>query len=276
MKRTSCQQSVIRNQNRLCRKETSSLISPTSYLERKQNFTLIELLIVIAIIAILAGMLLPALNNAREMAYTTDCTSRQKQFGTTFMLYADTYNEWSIGNCVPSYVPAPEWTSGSLTGKTMWFTLFARGHRNSTGITCWNFKSRYSSKSLHACPGRKTKGGVGDGNYAINEYLGQNYSRRGNNNWISQGKLTGDNANGSFFKPTSVPQPSSLMWMFCTDKYNSVTYRFYHNNKTINTMLFVDMTVQRLKKKDILPYNGNYRTLPALYPCWGGSTKQGW
>ncbi len=62
-------------------------------MNRKNGFTLVEMLVVLAIISILAGFLLPALSGARERARRTTCMNNLRQFSIAFEMYADDFYE---------------------------------------------------------------------------------------------------------------------------------------------------------------------------------------
>lgn len=85
----------------------------------RQGFTLVEVLIVIAIIAILAGIVFPVFALTRERARSSSCLSNEKQLGAAFLLYVQDYDQRTLhgGITVDSYwgpytVPGAGWAGG--------------------------------------------------------------------------------------------------------------------------------------------------------------------
>ena len=78
-------------------------------LKGRRGFTLVELLVVIAIIGILVGLLLPAVNSAREAARRTQCANHLRQLGLGMLNYESSERRFPPGqkrfcasnNCVP-------------------------------------------------------------------------------------------------------------------------------------------------------------------------------
>lgn len=64
---------------------------PRASISPKRAFTLIDLLVSIAIIAILLGIMLPSLTKARHAAQQVVCSSNARQHGLGLMMYADDY-----------------------------------------------------------------------------------------------------------------------------------------------------------------------------------------
>lgn len=66
----------------------------------KRAFTLIELMVVVAIIGILSALLLAALSRAKEKAYRAQCVNNLKQLGLGIQMYADDHHD---------QLPGPVW-----------------------------------------------------------------------------------------------------------------------------------------------------------------------
>jgi prepilin-type processing-associated H-X9-DG protein/prepilin-type N-terminal cleavage/methylation domain-containing protein len=94
---------------------------------RRGAFTLVELLVVIGIIAVLIGILLPALNAARRASYQVACASNLRQMGIAMVMY---HNEWKY---YPGHIASADGNGGGAI-YAVWPTRLRKYMKGNQGV----------------------------------------------------------------------------------------------------------------------------------------------
>jgi len=125
-------------------------------------FTLVELLVVVAIIALLAAILFPVFSLARENARRTSCQSNLKQIGLGLLQYSQDNDEMATRD---TYGPIYNPYGPSASDRWKWMDVIYPFVRNTQVFSCPS--DTLSSPYVYDQPG-VGGGGTNYGSYAIN------------------------------------------------------------------------------------------------------------
>lgn len=198
----------------------------------RRAFTLVELLVVIALIAVLAAMLFPALNRAKEKAQGVQCVSNVRQLAFGWFLYSDDHNgrlAYNLGGKLGGKDPAMKTNANWVNNNLTWG--LDSDNTNAATLTEAGLGS-YVSKSAHIyrCPAdrllsdEQRKAGWYERvrSYSMNAMVGDD------------GELTADGSNDNnpkyvqFFRITDIPRPSDI-FVFVEEHPDSINDGYFLN-----------------------------------------------
>jgi prepilin-type processing-associated H-X9-DG protein/prepilin-type N-terminal cleavage/methylation domain-containing protein len=203
---------------------------------KDRAFTLVELLVVITMIAILAGLLLPVLTSSKASAWRADCVSNLRQLGVACRLYWDENNN----DCFQWYYGARGATNN---GQTYWFGWLQNGAETERAydLSAGALYPYLSDSRVRLCPSLgyaltlfklKAEGAVCS--YGYNIYLAPSntevivsINRAGH---PSDTVLFGDAAQVNDFQPPASPSNPLIEEWYYLDLATNFTGRSYYPN----------------------------------------------
>ncbi len=186
------------------------------------HFTLIELLVVITILAILAGMLLPALNQARAKARQISCTGNFKQVANAWQMYTSDYREW----CPPAQtgflfpVDDPRHSFSNAAAQNVGWCALLMPYVGEPNVAPGPYTNRLKKNSVIGCPEKpyERQYSTSISSYIMNSVgIYSNFARIGVDTY-SPGGEAGWYEEGNLPKLTDIKWPSQLYIHF--DSYH--------------------------------------------------------
>jgi prepilin-type N-terminal cleavage/methylation domain-containing protein len=107
----------------------------------RRGFTLVELLVVIAVVGLLVGLLLPALSGSRREALAVSCLNNNRSFGQAVLMYANDFN---------FFFPRSSHSTGSTQSSANWLKCLEPYGVASTARLCPADPARAGKLSSYA------------------------------------------------------------------------------------------------------------------------------
>jgi len=211
--------------------------------EARRGFTLVELLVVMAIIGILAAILLPALSQAKARAQAIVCLNNTRQLVLAWQVYATEHDDglpYNLGMAGSSYRTPQNWVNNVMTwdlssDNTNLATL--------TGSSLGRYVS--GNTGVYHCPSDNVLSAVQQAagwrarirSYSMNALVGDagNFSTNGYNINAPDYK--------QFFKLTQIPQPSEI-FVFLDEHPDSIDDGYFVERVPGETYSYSGMSSQ--------------------------------
>jgi prepilin-type N-terminal cleavage/methylation domain-containing protein/prepilin-type processing-associated H-X9-DG protein len=199
------------------------------HLARKGGFTLVELLVVVAIIGILAGLLLPALAASKARARGLYCQNNNKQLVMGWLMYADDHSQFLAYNLAGAAAENNlNWAAGVLNWElSADNTNYAELTDSALGSYVSGVSSLYRCPSDSVVSGLQSSAGWGSRvrSYSMNASVGD----------AGELSISGVNTNNptyaQFFRLTSLPSPSRI-FVFLDEHPDSISDGYFVNHSS--------------------------------------------